>query len=101
MLHALLRLGLTLKSCQIKAVVLLLRILQEDWFWDGDAYHWSFLTGKLRSAAQDSPHANELNFAGYTVPRKSGYFAGGLQQKMLAQVGGGAKVLRSYIFGVR
>ena len=71
----------------------------EDWFWDGDSYHWSFLTGKLRSAAQDSPYAAEINFAGYTVPRKSGYLAGGLQQKLMAQVGGGARALRNFIFG--
>ena len=75
--------------------------MQEDWFEDGDAYHWSFLTAKLRSAAQDSPHAKSINFAGYTVPRKSGYLEGGLQQKMLAQVGGGAKALRNFVFGVR
>ena len=42
----------------------------EDWFTDLDSYHWSFLASKLRSAAQDSPYANELNFAGYTVPTR-------------------------------
>ena len=73
----------------------------EDWFIDGDAaaYHWSFLAGKLRSAVQDSPFADELTFAGYTVSHKSGQLEGGLLQKMLAQVGGGAKALRSYMFG--
>ena len=45
---------------------------------------------KLRAAAQDSPFAEDINFAGYTVPRTSGSYEGGMLQRMLAQVGGGA-----------
>lgn len=45
---------------------------------------------KLRSAAQDSPFAKDINFAAYTVPRTSGSYEGGMLQRMLAQVGGGA-----------
>lgn len=59
-------------------------------FSDDIAYHWSFFMSKLRSAAQDSPFAEDINFAGYTVPRTSGSYEGGMLQRMLAQVGGGA-----------
>lgn len=45
---------------------------------------------KLRSAAQDSLFADDIDFAGYTVPRTSGLYEGGMLQRMLAQVGGGA-----------
>jgi hypothetical protein len=71
----------------------------EDWFPDEDAYHWSFLISKLRSAAYDSPYADEIDFAGYSVPRSSGSMEGGILLRMLAQVGGGAKALRIFIFG--
>lgn len=59
-------------------------------FSDSIAYHWSFFMSKLRSAAQDSPFAKDINFAAYTVPRTSGSYEGGMLQRMIAQIGSGA-----------
>ena len=51
----------------------------------------------MRSAALESKF--DIDFAGYTVPRTGGVWTGATKQRMLAQVGGGAKALRLFIFG--
>jgi hypothetical protein len=67
----------------------------EDWFGDNQAFLWSYLCAKLRSAGAK----RGLRFGGYIVPRTSGNRADGLQQKLLCLVGNGAKAVSEFMFG--
>src|SRR5215469_17301789 len=67
----------------------------EDWFSDAQAYQWSFYASKLRSAAEKS----DVIFGGYVVPRAAGDRQDGILQKILTLIGGGAKIINTYVFG--
>lgn len=67
----------------------------EDWFGNNRAYQWSYYATKLRSIA----YRNGLEFGGYVVGRADGKPQDGMEQKVLALVGNGAKAIFYYVFG--
>lgn len=67
----------------------------EDWFGNSRAYQWSYYAAKLRSIA----YRNGLKFGGYVVGRSDGKPQDGIEQKVLALVGNGAKAVFYYVFG--
>ena len=70
----------------------------EDWMPDSASWRWSYYSARLRNAVALSKDET-MEFSGYIVPRSSGAREGGLLQRILAMIGGGAKGLRYFIFG--
>ncbi len=64
----------------------------EDWFGDNQSYQWSYYASKFAGVAR----RNNFEFGGYVVGRAAGK---GIEQKILALFGHGAKVVYTYVFG--
>ncbi|RSK48796.1 type 1 glutamine amidotransferase family protein [Hymenobacter rigui] len=70
-------------------------IATEDWFGDDMAPQWSFYASRLRAAAE----LGQVGMGSLVIPRVSGQRPGGMAQKLLAQVGHGAKTIQFFTYG--
>ena len=75
-----------------------LMLWTEDWFPDSASFRWGYYASRLRNAVALGKD-QDMEWSGYIVPRSSGSLKGGLLQRILGMVAGGAKAIDYFIFG--
>lgn len=76
-------------------------ILLQDWFGDGLSWQWSYYAALMSSSTRLAcPVGGTCEFGGYIVPMSSAArVEGALLRRVISLIGGGAKVMRYFIFG--